>query len=118
MSTNIDALEMPGEVDLFSAPNLIGGVDYVVTVLGVSNAGGTLADPAVAILDSAGNAIAFNDDSFALGDDPMLTFKAPVSGNYTIAVGDLTGGIGTYTLVFDQAGVPSPIDTPPSGAIF
>lgn len=118
MSRNEDILGTPGEVDLFSAPNLVGGVDYVVTVLGASNAGGTLADPAVAILDGAGNAIAFNDDSFALGDDPMLTFKAPVSGNYTIAVGDLTGGIGTYTLVFDQAGAPFPISTPPIGGTF
>ncbi len=64
----------------------MGLVDYTISVLGASNLGGTLPNPAVAVLDSAGTVIAFQEDSFALGNDPLLTFNAPYTGNYTIAV--------------------------------
>ena len=79
---------------------------------------GSLRDPAVFLADSQGRIINWMDDSFALGSDPLLQFRAPSSGTYYLGVGDLTGGVGTYTLVFDQAGVPSPISPPPPGATF
>jgi Bacterial pre-peptidase C-terminal domain len=100
-----EVIEAPGDLDLYSV-DLVGGVDYVTSVLGASTAGGSLADPAVAVWDSAFNLLAFNDDSFALGLDPMLQFSAPANGTYYIGVTDLFGGTGDYTLVADQAGPP------------
>jgi hypothetical protein len=107
-----DAIAVPNEIDAFQV-DLIGGVDYVAAVLGASTAGGVLPDPAVAVFDGAGNQVAFSDDSLALGLDPMAQFTAPTSGTYTVAVADLSGGTGDYTLVVDQAGVPISFGTPP-----
>ena len=117
MAVAEDIIGTPGEVDLFTY-DFIGQVDYVASVLGASNVGGTLPNPEVGIYDSAGTLLASNDDSFALGADPLLQFTAPFTGTYYIGVTDPTGGIGSYTLVVDQAGVPSPIAPPPPGAIF
>lgn len=94
----------PGEVDWYTYP-LIGQVDYVITALGASN-GNTLLDPAVFVFDSAGNFITSGDDSWVLGEDPMLQFKAPYSDTYSIAVLDMANSTGSYTLIVDQAGVP------------
>ena len=100
------------------ARNLIGGVDYVATALGASNAGGTLADPFVAVFDAAWNLVDLSDDSFALGEDPFLQFSAPSTGTYFFAVGDSSGGTGSYTFTASQSGVPTPISPPPAGSLF
>lgn len=106
----------PGEVDTFQV-DLIGGLDYVTAVLGASSGGDTLPNPAVAVFDGSNNQVAFNDDSFALGVNPMVQFTAPTSGTYTIAVMDLFGGVGDYTLLFDQAGVPISFGSPPGTSV-
>jgi hypothetical protein len=101
------SISVPGEIDNTYQVNLIGGVDYTAVVFGAST-GGTLPNPAVAVFDGAGNQVAFSDDSLALGLDPMAQFTAPTSGTYTVAVADLFGGTGDYTLVVEQAGEPFP----------
>jgi hypothetical protein len=89
----------------FYQVELIGGIDYVATALGASNAGGTLQDPYLVLYDSAGNPIASADNSLALGSDPLLEFQAPTTDIYYVGVSDNVGS-GTYTFVLDQAGEP------------
>ncbi|PIG92706.1 DVUA0089 family protein [Gloeocapsopsis sp. IPPAS B-1203] len=110
MASFVDSISTSDEVDFFPV-EFIGQVDYTISVLGASNAGGTLADPMVGIFDSAGNLLAYQDDSWALGYDPMVQFTAPTSGTYYIGVADAIGSTGTYTLVYDQTLPPSPVDT-------
>lgn len=75
MASAVDSIDFAGDYDLYQF-NLIGGVDYVVSALGVSTAGGTLRDPAIAIYDGNLNLIAQGDNSFALGADPLVQFSA------------------------------------------
>ncbi|AFZ29670.1 peptidase domain protein [Gloeocapsa sp. PCC 7428] len=110
MASFVDAISTPGELDIFPV-EFIGQVDYTISALGSSTAGGTLADPIVGVFDSAGNLLAYQDDSWALGSDPMLQFTAPVSGIYYIGVADAIGSTGTYTLVYDQTLPPPVVDT-------
>ncbi|MGH2414879.1 MAG: PPC domain-containing protein [Microcystaceae cyanobacterium] len=117
MATAIDSIDTSGEIDWFPI-DLIGGIDYVAAALGSSNSGGTLQNPALLLVDGSGNLLTYADDSFALGSDPLLQFKAPSSGTYFLGVADFTGSVGSYTVSFDQAGVPSPINPPSPGAIF
>lgn len=100
-NTSIDFAS--GDIADFYQVNLIGGVDYVATALGASNAGGTLQDPFIVLFDGAGNPLEIADNSLALGSDPLLQFQAPASGTYFLGVSDNVGS-GNYTLVFDQAG--------------
>jgi hypothetical protein len=88
------------------AVELVGGVDYVASVLGASTAGGTLPNPELAVIDQFGNVYAYNDDSFALGLDPMAQFSVPTTGTYFVGVGDISGSTGTYDLIVDAAGPP------------
>ncbi len=100
-----DSIDFAGDSDLFSF-NLIGGIDYVATALGASNLAGTLRDPAIQVFDSNFNLIAQGNNSFALGSDPLVQFKAPGNGTYHFQVFAADGGTGTYEFVADQAGVP------------
>jgi hypothetical protein len=98
-------ISQPFEVDLISM-TLAGGVDYAVTVFGLSTFGGSLPDPYLLIFDPNGQLLAYQDNSFIFGSDPFLEFRAPVTGNYTFGITDVNGGIGDYTLVADAAGPP------------
>lgn len=105
---NVNVTNNP--VDFYQV-ELIGGVDYVGSALGASNLGGTLQDPLLAVFDSQGTLLQFEDDSFALGEDPLLQFRAPASGTYFVGVSDIsvlegTSSGGSYTFTFDQAGPP------------
>jgi hypothetical protein len=100
----VETIAAPGEVDLFEV-DLIGGVDYTAAVFGAST-GRTLPDPGIVVFDAAENPVAANDDSLALGLDPMVIFTAPATGTYVVAVGDVTDRTGDYRLVLDQAGEP------------
>ena len=105
MTAFTDTIDFAGDYGLFEV-ELIGGIDYVASALGVSNAGGTLRDPLIGLFDSTGSLLTYQDDSFALGDDPLLQFRAPTSGTYYFAVVDAVGGTGSYTFTYDQAGPP------------
>ena len=100
-----DNIDFAGDYGLFEV-ELIGGIDYVASALGVSNAGGTLQDPLIGLFDSSGNLLTYQDDSFALGSDPLLQFRAPTTDTYYFAVVDADGGTGSYTFSYDQAGAP------------
>lgn len=106
-----DALEAPFLADIHPV-TLAGAVDYVASVLGAATAGGTLPDPRVAVFDQAGTLIDSQDNSFALGPDPMLIFRAPYTGTYYIGVDDPSGGFGTYSLIVDHAGIPTTFGGP------
>jgi hypothetical protein len=80
------------------------GVTYTFTALGRDDAGGTLANPDLAITDTDANgnpvhALAYANDSF-LSHDPVLNFTAPLTGQYDVIVGGL-GGTGTFQLQGD-----------------
>ena len=84
---------------------LIGGVEYVVAAIGATEGGGTMPNPALAVFDSAGHLLVAQDDSF-LSVDPMVTFRAPATGTYQVAVGDIHGGFGSFDLHVQPAGPP------------
>jgi hypothetical protein len=101
-NASIDAPFVPD----WYAVDPVGGVDYVASVLGATTSGGTLPDPELAVVDEFGNVYAYNDDSFALGLDPMVQFSVPTSGTYFVGVSDVSGSTGTYDLIVDAAGPP------------
>jgi hypothetical protein len=100
-------------IDVYQV-ELTGGIDYVASVLGQSNAGGTLEDPYIEIYDSENNLIASADDSRLFGSDPLLQFEALGSGVYNVVVGGIGESSGSYTFDLDQNQEPSSlIGTPP-----
>ena len=99
MGTNVDyrttaAISAPGEVDAYIV-SLVAGTTYTFEMLGTSSLGspGSLGDPLLRLLGSAGNLIGTDDDSGA-GFDATLTFTAATTGNCSVelsAIGSLTG---------------------------
>jgi hypothetical protein len=72
-------------------------------VNGADGKAGTLADPFVAIWDSAGNQLAQDNDS-GFGHDAYLTFTPSTSGYYYVAASSIFGvGTGTYSVRVDVA---------------
>jgi hypothetical protein len=106
MSKTVDVIEAPLEVDLFGV-GLSEQVEYTVSVFGALNAGGTLAEPVLVILDSAGEEIGTIDDSPSLDFDSQFKFTAPTTDVYYLAVADFTGGVGDYTIEIDSAEPPT-----------
>ena len=82
------------------AVTLTSGTNYRIDVKGDVAAahGGTLADPAVALMDAAGSAVAgASDDNGGEGNNARLTFAPSSSGTFYIAVSAARGsGLGTY----------------------
>jgi hypothetical protein len=95
----------PNSYDIVPS-ELVGGLDYAAVVYGASNAGGTLPDPMLTLLDSEFNVLGQNDDSFAFGRDPFLQFQAPYTGTFYFAIEDYYGDGGTYTFSNTFAGFP------------
>ena len=98
-------IAVPNEVDAYVV-QLQANTLYVASVTGSalgSSTGNTLPNPFVGIADFAGNVIAVQDDTPEGGVDPRLLFSVTTPGDYLVAVGDLTGGTGSYTIgVYDQ----------------
>lgn len=111
----------PSELDGYVV-QLQPGVTYTVAVSGASH-GQMLPDPFVAVADlSTGQMIAVADNTPDGGRDPMTSFVAPAGGNYMVAVGDATGGTGSYVVaVTDPQGQVAPgffvldYQAPPAG---
>ena len=86
--------------------DMAAGTTYRIDLAGRGSA--EVEDPILLLYDAAGEAVAFNDDvdPFGGGRDARLTFTAPASGAYYIAVSGFdTGG---YELrVTDPRGVPA-----------
>jgi phospholipase/lecithinase/hemolysin len=92
-----------GATDNFAA-TLAGGQTYVIDALGISSGSGTLSDPKVTVVDSAGNVVASGDDG-GLGLDTHFSFTAPASGSYTVEVSGVGVSAGSFHLqVGDSAG--------------
>jgi hypothetical protein len=114
MPSVVADISAPQEVDGYPV-HLFGGVDYVASVFGQTIGGGsgrTLPNPAVAILDTNLNVLDGQDDSWVLGADPLFKFKVPTTGDYVLAVTDLTGGTGSYEVVFDVSQGPFQFGSP------
>jgi hypothetical protein len=95
-------IELSGDADWFRVA-LNAGVKYSVQVNGADGKAGTLADPFVAIWDSAGNQLAQDNDS-GFGHDAYLTFTPSTSGYYYVAASSIFGvGTGTYSVRVDVA---------------
>lgn len=77
--------------------SLAGGATYVFDALGISSSMGTLADPRIRILDSAGNPVQEADDG-GLGLDSHMQFTAPAGGNYTVEVDGVGVTAGSFRL--------------------
>jgi hypothetical protein len=89
--------ELTGDADWFRV-QLDAGKKYAIQVHGADGHGGTLADPFVALWDSAGNHLAEDNDS-GVGRDAFLSFTPSSSGFYYVAASSLFGaGTGTYTV--------------------
>jgi hypothetical protein len=92
-------IAQPYELDGYLV-NLQPGVNYTVSVSGASH-GGTLPDPFVGVGDLATGQIILTADNAPDGNrDPIasLTVQGPMAGSYLVAVGDTTGGTGTYNV--------------------
>lgn len=73
------------------------GATYTFDVVATRNS--SRLDAELAILDAAGNELAWNDDATIFGD-PQLVWTAPKAGRYVVRVGSLGGGAtATYRLV-------------------
>src|SRR5690349_7206331 len=72
--------------------NLAAGQNYTFDVIG-----GTLRDPTLAVRNSVGTQLAFNDD-FGGSLNSHISFTAPSSGTYYLDVGGFSTNTGTYTL--------------------
>jgi hypothetical protein len=117
-------------IDYYQEP-LVAGIRYTIAAFGVSNGGGTLRDPAVAIFNSRGQIVAVQYDGppkvptlaeqsqnpFFLfdgtlqsqpGKDPIFYFTPSVGDNYFIGVFDQTRLGGTYLLSVTGSGAPLP----------
>ena len=89
-----------GEYDSFNT-TLISGLTYSVAAKGASSGNGTLGDPNLALYDSAGNRLLFNDDLSGTNRDAQLTFKiaAGATAAYTLVVGEQgNNATGSYAL--------------------
>ena len=80
---------------------LIAGTKYEFHLNGLSSGGGTLVDPRLQLLDSAGRAIesGFDTAPSAVGNDDVLVFRPTTTGNYYLAVTDVAKlNTGSWTL--------------------
>ena len=97
------SVESGGDNDDFRV-SLTAGRSYVVDLLGISGAAGTLADPRLALLDGA--TVLASDDDSGLGLDARLAFTAPRTGDFTLQVSGVGAAAGTYRLQAREGGGP------------
>lgn len=95
------AISPIGEYDSFNT-TFIAGLTYTVAAKGASSGSGTLGDPNLALYDSSGNRLMFNDDvSPGVNRDAELTFRIGpgYTANYTLIVGEQgNNAAGSYRL--------------------
>jgi serralysin len=90
--------------------NLQAGITYAFELKGASSSAGTLPDPVLRLVDAAGEAVAFNDDSGS-GRDSRVVFTPTTSGPYYLDVQEYHGNAGSYLLT---TGTTTP---PPAGTL-
>ncbi len=89
-------IAVAGEVDSLTV-SMIAGHSYAFSLLGVSSASGSLADPLLRITDSTGALLAEDDDA-GLGLDSYLRFIAPATGEFRIELRSVGSSTGNYRL--------------------
>ena len=93
-----------GDHDWFRV-RLIAGHNYLFDQGRAPNALGTLADPLLALRDSAGNLITSNDDG-GFGRESELAFHANTTGDFFLDAGAFANGFtGTYAVQSTDLGV-------------
>jgi hypothetical protein len=91
--------------------SLVAGQNYIFDVHGT-----TLSDPTLALRNSAGVQVAFNDDG-GPGLDSRIEFTPAVSGAYSFDVGGFGASTGQYTLSTRIDDVADDVDTTDSVAV-
>lgn|GEM_PF-3210376 len=95
------AISPIGEYDSFNT-TFISGLTYTVAAKGAFSGHGSLGDPNLALYDSSGNRLLFNDDvSPGVNRDAELTFRiaSGYTGTYTLIVGEQgNNAAGSYML--------------------
>ena len=105
-------IDDPGERD-WVAITLEAGETYELDLYGDTSGAGSLADPIMAIYDSAGIYLAGNDDG-GEGTEAHITFEASYSGTYYLMARAYSAGMGTYELSVEQVLPPDPEPPDPS----
>ena len=99
-------IQTPGDTDWFEL-QLDADATYKLLVNGISDAGGTLLDPAIRIFDADGKFIEYADDG-GLGANSLTYFTAPVSSKYYIEVSSDDGkSLGDYTVSATKTALPA-----------
>jgi len=99
-------IQIPGDTDWFEV-QLDADVTYKLLVNGISDAGGSLLDPAMRVFDSSGKFIEYADDG-GLGSNSLSYFTAPSAGKYYIEVSSDDGkSLGDYTLSVIKTALPA-----------
>lgn len=97
-------INVPSDSDTFEL-DVVAGRQYTVELKGTNTGGGVaLDDPYLVLLDPAGKALAFDDDT-GVGLNSQLTFTAPTSGTYRVAASDFDTGTGKYQISAFQRNV-------------
>lgn len=97
----------------YVAVQLTAGQTYTITHTGVSGGGGTLSDPYLRVLSSAGSVLDFDDDD-GPGLSSSLIYTAATTGTHYLQAGSyLSRGFGSYTLSITSSSTP-PTPTPPT----
>lgn len=90
-------LEEEGDRDWLSLP-MFSGETVSLGLRGAASGAGTLSDPYLRVLDSAGTVVAEDNDS-GRGLESSLSFTAPADDGYFVSVGAFAdAGTGTWTL--------------------
>lgn len=85
-----------GDEDWF-AVDVTGGTRYTFTLSGVAGGGGTLANPLLKVISTAGQILTSDDDS-GTGNDSLITYTPTESGKIYLAASGVASAVGTYRL--------------------
>ncbi|PRY72472.1 DUF4214 domain-containing protein [Marivita geojedonensis] len=100
-------IETPGDIDGFRV-SLQSGTTYAINVLGRDSGNGTLVDPDIVGIFTAGGApVTFSQafDDGGTGRDGLSYFTPGASGDYFIEVTGFGDALGTYTVAVDNLGL-------------
>ncbi|MBF0124212.1 MAG: PPC domain-containing protein [Magnetococcales bacterium] len=99
----VGVIEQTRDRDWF-AVTLAAGWRYYITLQGQDTNQGTLADPALRLLDASGSEVAYDND-LGIGLESALFFTPPLSGNYYLsAEGADRWATGSYRLTINRDG--------------
>ena len=93
-------IDVAGDEDWF-AVTLVEGRQYQFDL-----AGNTLSDSFLALRDSSGAVVTFNDD-FGSGLDSQISYTATASGTFYLVAAAFSTGTGTYTLTTQDFSLPT-----------